>query len=690
MWGHSYLDETNVGNSSTNLVPNTNCNFGYIFASALGMQAAQVRNHAVTGSQLTNPVRAGGANTGGGFARMLSEIYKTKVPFYPFPRSGNAHLICTGLNDIGYTAAASQATMRATAVDCLTVIVSKMRASVIINGNTSTLGLTYSGTWAAAAAAAVDYTSGNGWATSTTAGTFTFVIPLGYQGEPICFAMVGYSSTNACSVTWSGTAGITGTTTLNSRAFAAESIVPFRITTLNASNAGQTIIGTVALTSSTFILDGVFIEAINAVPVFLCTTPRLPSHIVNIASGGGTTAGSTTTFTDSTIAFNATTDVNGAVLRETDAQGAFTGNVNTISSITNATTAVLGTATVAGAKSGIKYTLQRNFNGYPTNSWTNTDFTGATVANHYLADQDVLNWNTQVIYGVKNLFDAMVQVVDLDGAIGADATCPSNVYSWFDSTSFAHPNDQGTMMCGMACYNAALQLRPPTNNPSNFGILQNTSTPLYRSIGKRRIIQTTAIAQGSGQWYLPENANIDVVANAYTAVAGDLFAFPFEISESAIYAMGCSLEQIGATGTSSVRVGLYNDLAGPDGNPSGYPQSLIADGGLTSLTAANSVQALGNFYRAVYPGLWWIAFGISTLNTASTLRTIFGPSPVLPSWNHTVNGVVRPIAWKVTGQTLTSNMPEVFPTGGSLVGCAGGTFASASAAPLVALELHVF
>jgi hypothetical protein len=116
------------------------------------------------------------------------------------------------------------------------------------------------------------------------------------------------------------------------------------------------------------------------------------------------------------------------------------------------------------------------------------------------------------------------------------------------------------------------------------------------------------------------------------------------------------------------------------------------DGGLTTMTAANSVQALGNLYRPLTPGLWWIAFGISSLGTASTFRTIFGPNPQLPSWNGTVNGVIRPIAWKVTGQTLSSTLPALFPpvSGASLVGCAGGTFASASSAPLVATMLNVF
>jgi hypothetical protein len=54
-----------------------------------------------------------------------------------------------------------------------------------------------------------------------------------------------------------------------------------------------------------------------------------------------------------------------------------------------------------------------------------------------------------------------------------------------------------------------------------------------------------------------------------------------------------------------------------------------------------------------------------------------------------VNDVVRPIAWKVSG-VAAGSLPGVFPSGGTLVGCAGGTFTSAKAAPLVALMQNVF
>ena len=683
IWGHSWADQNNVGNSSGNWIPNTNSTFPYMLAACLGIPASQTINHAGTTAQITNPVR--GASWGGcGFAKVLAEINKTKGAFFPFARNGNANLIMYGINDIGNTSTANQALMRSAAVDIYTVLIAKMRASVVVNGNGG-VGLSYTGTWGAAAAAAIDYTAGTAYATSTTGGVFTYQIPAGYRGESITFSMVGYASANTCSVSWGGTAGVTGTTNLASRAVNAQSVVPFRVTTLTSANSGQTITGTVTLSSQTFILDGVFIGALKPVPVLLCNTPKLPCRTIPVASGAGVTSIGSTTFTDSSISFSSSTDV-GAVLLETDAQGAFTGSANTIASVTNATTVVLGTV-AAASKTAIQYTLARVFNGYAFNGYSNTDFSGATVASHSAADADVNNWNTNVINVVAALFDSMVQIVDLDSQIGSDNNLPSTIYSWFDEITNLHLNEIGNQYATYAAWQAVTKFINSGTDLEPIGVLQNTASSAYRSAGRRRTILSSGV--GNGGLYLPDGAQIDVVANAYTAVAGDLFAYPFLITESTIYGMTMSLEQIGATGTSVVRAGIYDDNGGP-GGPIGYPQCLRIDAGTTTLTAANSVQGIGALYRPLQAGLWWLVFGISSLGTASTLRTIYGPSDQLPSWTGVVNDVVRPIAWKVTGQSISGGLPGVFPTGGSLVGCAGGTFSSAKAAPLVAVILSVF
>jgi hypothetical protein len=688
-WGHSYLDCFSVGSSVTNVLTNSNAGILGILSTALGMPTDRVINHAVTGSELAKPVRAAGINAGGGFAKMLSEIVKTKQPFYPFEANGNAHLIFTGLNDIGNNTAGNQSLLQTTSLEILSTSVSLMRSSCIIDGNNTTL-ITYSGTWAAAAAAASDYTSSRAWATSTTGGTFTYRIPTGYQGEPINISMVGFVSTNACSVTFSGTAGVTGTTTLNSRGIAAQCMVSKRITALTAANAGDTIVGTVSVSTATFILNAINIESLQPPPVIIFNHPTLPERTINIPSAIGVTTGATTAFTDAAINFLTLTDA-GATLLETDAQGAFTGNTNTVSSVTNPTTIVMGTA-AASAKTGIHYTLARRTRGYSSGLlWTtNTNFTGATVANHTAADADITNWNANVIAACKARFDDMVQVANVNAAIGSDNNLPSNVYSWFDEVSFAHPNALGNQMIAWAGLQAAAKLRQNTTSNILAGAMCMSGIPRYNRSSRRRLI----LSGSAGARYMPDDGELDVIGNLYTCVAGALFAFPYQITEAGTYAMSANVETVGTTGSSVLCAGLYDDMAGPNGEPYGYPQNMRIDMGAVTLTATAGIRSIGNIWYGLWPGLWWLVVGVKTLGTASTLRTMIGPSASLPQClpaSGTAT-ILRPIGWKITGATLTSNCPPIFPaiSGAALCGCGGGTFASASSAPYVDMLLNRF
>jgi hypothetical protein len=683
LWGHSYLDNNSLGTGPTAIWTNDNSSPAYIYAAAIGLPLNSVVNHAVVGSSLTAIGRASGAYGGGNFARALGEIYRSKQS-WPFSRSGNAHLICWGINDLGNNTVANMPLVYSTGVDVLTVLISKMRSAAIFNGNGGA-NLAYSGTWTAAPAAAVDYTSNLGWSTSTTGGTFTFTIPYGYQGEPICFAMVGYNSSNTLSVAWSGTAGVTGTTNLASRAVGTASIVPMRITNLTAANAGQTIIGTVTLASQTFILDGVWLESLTPVPVLVCNTPRLPCKIVNIASGSGVTAGGTTAFTDTNgnFANNAGTNFGvyndvGATITETDAQGALTGNTAIVASVSNPNTLVL-TANTALAKTSVKYTIGRIFNGYPQYGTTNMAFSNSTVANHSGADAQVLQWNSQVINGVVALFDSMVQVVDLDSAIGADANLPINLYSWF-AVDALHPNDYGSQRCAKAIWDAAAQLRAPAGALQNLGLVHTAMSPRYGTAPYRR-----AIFGGANPNYLPDGAQIDVVANAYTCVVGDAFAYPFMISEAAPSPGIVQVEQLNS-GVSTLLACWYDDTNGVSGI-SGYPTNMRWQLGNFVMAGSATVQTVGTFFRVWHPGLQWLVLIVQALGaTTSTLRTIFGPSMQLPMWTGVAGSVVRPIAWKASG-VAAGSPPTLFPSGAALVGCAGGTFASASAAPLVSVRL---
>jgi hypothetical protein len=675
---------TGGGGTSGNEV-NSNDFFSRIFANSCGVTGDRYILHAVSGSYLT---RIGCAN--GNFARALRDIARSRTG-YPFGRAGNAYIICWGANDIVNTTAANQALIRSTGVDVLTVVISKMRSSVIFNAQGGS-NLVFGANFSNAAAAAQDWTSGLAKqctvVDSAGTSTVTFTIPVGYQGEPICFCL-GTLQGGSLIVTWGGTAGVTGTTTLSSRCYDTNGVAPKRITNLTGANAGQTITCAVTtISGSTFYFDGVWLEAFKAVPVLVCDQPRLPEHYITIKSGAGVTTGVNTSFTDASVQFSNTGCYRdaGATLTELDAQGAFTANTNTIASVTNATTVVLGT-NAAAAKTAIQYSFNRQFLGYSGGaySFSNTNFTNATIADHTAADTDVANWNSQVVDGVIALFDPMVQKIGLDAAIGGDLTVPANVYSWFNAEGL-HMNALGHQRAAQACWQAATQLQAPTTDPLNLSIMQTQSAPAYWGSPYRRIIK-------SGSIYLPDGASVIPVVAAsqpvYTAVAGDAFAYGFYTTEAAVM-WGAILMAQSNSGTSVVRIGIYTDTAGVNGLV-GYPQTLKRDAGNATMSGAG-VNTVATLNRPVYPGLTWLVVVIQTVSTASTFYMMVGTGDtIVPQWNGltlgTAANVMQPIAYKVTG-VASGALPNIFPSGGVLAGAPLATTYGLPA-PLIGVTMTV-
>ena len=671
LWGHSYLDDPLTGQTIGSLATNDTNNFGYLYAAAAGIPRGNVRNHAVSGSYLTN-IGYGGANgAGGNFPKFLVELTDPKTQTLPFTRMGGAHLICTGSNDIGANTAANQALTRATAQDILTYIISRMRAAAWFSAQSAT-NQAFGANWTNAAATAIDWTSGLAKVCSTvdSAGTstVTFTIPYGYKGEPICFGISSQSSATSMQITWggniTGTSGIIGTvSTLSSRSVNANGIVGFRWTGptngLSAANAGQTITFKLsAVTAQSCWYDGVVIEAFKPAAVLICNQPRLPQKTFNLALGDGVTTGVNTSFTSANGGQFATTGgwrhLAAAPITETDAQGAFTGSANTVGSVTNATTLVLG-SNAAAAKTSIQCTVQTTIFGYNSGLYsplaTNTNWSGATTASHSAADTDVTNWNA-MIATVVALFDSMVQVVDMDGAIGSDTNVPSTAYSFFCTDGY-HPNNLGQQYVAQAVWTAAQKLAMPTSDVQNIGVMQVQASPSYVYAPDRQIIS-------SGQVYLPQFGAWN--ATAYTAVAGDMFAFPIMVTEPTAFWGAFQVEQTNAPATagSNVRVAWYDD---PNGL--GYPQSLRVEptlGAVVALGTTAGVKSLGSISRPVHAGLHWIVFKIDTLGTtASQLRAISGPCKHMPSWI-SGGGATSPMGWKI--QTIASGiLPSKFPSG---------------------------
>jgi len=368
------------------------------------------------------------------------------------------------------------------------------------------------------------------------------------------------------------------------------------------------------------------------------------------ATSPGVTTGVNTSFTSASAAFSSTTD-QGQAITETDAQGAFTAG-KTVASVTNATTIVLS-GNAAAAKANIKVTLARRVRGYSNNYAENTNFSGATIGSHAAADADVAALNT-TIGTIAAKFGSMLQIIDMDQALGyGDSVLPANVYS-FTSGDNLHPNDLGNQQLSEWSWRAIAACRAESDL-QDLGAVEIPTSPILTPGGNRLILR-------DGQLYGPQYASM----STYTAVAGEMFAYPVFYTESSAKWGATQLELTNTPTTgSTIRLGIYDDF-----NVTGYPQNLRQE--VTALTVGTTtgVRAAGSFAnRNPHYGLYWYVIKMDTIvTTAPILRSIVGPVPGMPTWT-SAGGAVTPAAWKLTGQGAGA-LPTLFPSGGTLISAA--------------------
>lgn len=263
-FGHSWL-ENQLGTRNQTGRPDG------AFRAANDIEFQNWKNCAVTGSRL---IQQGAAQ--GGYARFFQLV--RKVGFgAPYVSQDGGLILGWGINDLGKSG--SGATYLSAYKDALRAVVSRWRAGSIRENTDATISY---GAGFTLASSSREWTSGNDYrtATTTTSATFTITIPSDFTGTPLVICYNGI--VNGGTVTYSGTAGITGT-------FSTSAIIPsaelshcpriHRIKTLTAANAGQTIIGTVtALDASGSVdFDCYWIEAENPGPVIIGDIAKMNS-----------------------------------------------------------------------------------------------------------------------------------------------------------------------------------------------------------------------------------------------------------------------------------------------------------------------------------------------------------------------------------------------------------------------------
>lgn len=522
--------------------------------AALDIEHTNWQNFSVNGARATIE-----ASYTGGFHRMFQHVKKPQRGG-PYTADGGCAIFCFGINDIGLVGNSTQ--LKTAYQHAMRAMISRWRASVIYEndfqvGTRTTYGAGFG------SVAATGYTSNNTahWATATTNATFTLTLPSDYNGEDVAICLVGAGGLAGGTVTWSGTAGVTGTTsTSNIMPSSAVSHTPVvkRITNLTSANAGQTIIGTVTALDSggAVMLDCWWLEANDPPPVIVCDIARLPAA------------------------------------------------------------------------------------GYTTNyaSWTGTEAS---------RDQDVLDWNVALASVVAE-FDSMVQIAYVDNKIQKSA---SLLY-----TDSLHPNEKGAAVIADAIIDAMKRLTP---FGSSITAAMNPGSPRAGGTLKPRI---------SGQWYTMEHST-NTATSLTSFAAGDLWAIPIWVTQGREFWNRLALERTAGTTASTIRWGLYGDVAW-----SGYPKDLVNEAtsaGVFTTTATTGVSmsptsGTGSINWVLDPGLYWLALLCVTTGTSGNLRALQGPNQVMPNVLSTglppTTLLTVPNGYKLTGQATTA-LPTTFPTG---------------------------
>lgn len=497
----------------------------------------------------------------GGFARIMQNVTGSQSG-HPYVGMGGAYLLAYGINDLGFNTDTAQ--MRTAFEHSLRACISRCRMSTRRDNDYSGAagtGVIAYGAGFSSLAFTNDYSSGPtpsnfagaAWstlhqATTTTSATFTITLPTDYNGAPISIAFVSNAGVVGGTVTFSGTAGVTGTISTSNimpSAMLTRSYLVKRITNLTTANAGQTIIGTVTALDAggTVFFDGYWIESVTPNPVIVANIAKLTS-------------------------------------------------------------------------------------------------TGYAVYTTAPTDTQVDTWNA-VINSVVAEFDAMVQVADYNAAIDAANYGTHATYRTLSSDGL-HPTEIGAARIADEIERAVNRLAPttPMGHSAHFNPQSARSAAL------------TAPYLNTN-WYTSDVGS-GATGTAYTAVAGDVFAIPFFVSQGQMQATQWSLEKVASTVAATVFMAIFDDRA-----LRGYPQYMHAQpanstalsiGTAGTFTSSTTAATNGYLLQPLDPGLYWLALKIVTIGTGTTLRTLQGQSRFLPNLTTAGAGNVQYNGWKLTGQ----------------------------------------
>jgi hypothetical protein len=287
--------------------------------------------------------------------------------------------------------------------------------------------------------------------------------------------------------------------------------------------------------------------------------------------------------------------------------------------------------------------------------WCNTARLTATGYAIYgtIGDPDVLAFNA-IMPPILAEFDGMVQLVDIDAAIGKDPT--ALIYDGL------HPNELGAARVADAIVAALGNCTSST--ASKYGLTANLQSPGPRS-------GPDIIPHRSGFWHTAVNGGI---GTANTPAANDLWALPLLVTSSGRRIIQWSYESVTGTVAPTAWFAIYDDRA-----YSGFPCDKYVDTTPSTAVTLTTGTAIfnssltggvsGNISQPVDPGLYWLVVQFATIGTSTTCRTIKGGSQYMPNLATTggaFGATSLPIGYKLAG-AAAGPLPKTFPTTAVLI-----------------------
>lgn len=268
IFGHSWFQfQTGPSGDQTGRVDS-------LFRASMDVEYSNWRNYAMSGARV-----CGNDRVLGGWARVMNAVGPNLTSRGgPYAPDGGATVVCYGINDLGVYGGQTAA-VRTTMVDTMRAVISRCRASVVWEDSNATRFAYGAGFVSTASGADLSSGGTTRQATTTTNATITLTLPADYTGETIAFGFLLRPGTTGGTVTFSGTAGVTGTLYVGGggQNGLEHAYTVRRVTTLTAANAGQTIIMTATQmdASGAIFFDCAWLESKTPPPVIVCEVAKL-------------------------------------------------------------------------------------------------------------------------------------------------------------------------------------------------------------------------------------------------------------------------------------------------------------------------------------------------------------------------------------------------------------------------------